>query len=61
MLQPGVGASLRDGSTDPEMAGPLGARLIRLLSDPDNGLVLDSWLDADGQLQGQASTVLQGH
>jgi hypothetical protein len=60
LLAPGVGDNLRDGALDPEMAGPLGATLIRLLTDPDHGLVLDSWLDADGQPRGQTSTVLQG-
>jgi hypothetical protein len=54
------GSSLRDGATDPEMAGPLGARLIRLLSDPDNGLVLDSWFDASAAPQGNAAGFLGG-
>jgi hypothetical protein len=54
------GSGLRDGADDPEMAGPLGARLIRLLSDPDNGLVLDSWFDANGATQGNAAGFLGG-
>ena len=33
------------------MAGPLGATLIRRLTDPDTGIVLDSWYDADGNPQ----------
>ena len=36
------------------MAGPLGLRLVRRLTDPDFGIVLDSWLDADGLPQGNA-------
>jgi hypothetical protein len=59
LLDPAVGAALRDGASDPTMSGPLGASLIRLLSDPDNGLVLDAWFDADGQLRGEAANLLQ--
>lgn len=54
-LDPNVGPSLRDGALDPAFAGPLGATLIQLLSDPQNGRVLDSWLDANGSPQGNAS------
>ena len=46
---------LRTGATDPAVAGPLGAPLIAKLADPNNGLVLDSWLDADGAPQGAAA------
>jgi hypothetical protein len=53
-LDPLVGPSLRDGAADPELAGPLGATMIMRLTDPTNGIVLDSWIDADGQLQGNA-------
>ncbi|MBL8856971.1 MAG: hypothetical protein JNL28_00485 [Planctomycetes bacterium] len=59
-LDPNVGPSLRDGATDAHMAGPLGASIIRLLADPVNGLVLDSWLDANGAAQGDAATFLGG-
>jgi hypothetical protein len=55
LLQPGVGPMLRDGAPDPDMAGPLGATLIQRLSDPSLGIVLDSWLSADGTAQGDAS------
>jgi hypothetical protein len=48
--------NLRDGSLDPELSGPLGATLIRKLADPATGIVLDSWIDADGALQGDAGT-----
>ena len=53
-LDPAVGPSLRDGALDPDFAGPLGATLIRLLSDPATGIVLDSWIDPDGAPQGDA-------
>ena len=54
-LDPAVGPSLRDGALDPEFAGPLGATLIRMLCDPQNGRILDSWLDANGDPQGDAA------
>lgn len=46
------GANKRDGANNPNLTGPLGARLIRKLSDPERGIVLDSWLNADGQAEG---------
>jgi len=54
------GSNLRDGATGPTMAGPLGARLIRLLSDPTNGLVLDSWIDTDAVPRGNTAGFLGG-
>ncbi|MBL8863664.1 MAG: hypothetical protein JNK02_16865 [Planctomycetes bacterium] len=54
------GSHLRDGAADPTMAGPLGARLIRLLCDPEQGLVLDSWLDTQAAPQGGAGGFLGG-
>ncbi len=59
-LSPSIGPSLRDGATDPQIAGPLGARLIRELTDPSTGIVLDSWIDSDGALQGDATTNIAG-
>jgi hypothetical protein len=50
----GSGDELRLGASNPNMAGPLGADILNLLTDPDTGLVLDSWLDADGAQQGGA-------
>ena len=41
------------------MAGPLGGRVIQKLTDPVTGKVLDSWLDADGNPQGNAAAFLQ--
>jgi hypothetical protein len=58
LLRPGQGRNLRTGAARPNMAGPLGADLIELLVDPTLGVVLDSWIDADGQLRGQAATFL---
>ncbi len=55
MLEPGTGPSLRDGALNPNLSGPLGQTLIEKLTDPDAGVVLDSWIDADGELQGDAS------
>jgi hypothetical protein len=49
----------RIGASNPEMAGPLGAdRLVRL-ADPNLGLILDAWLDADGENQGNADNFVQ--
>ena len=58
MANPGVGPNLRDGASDPNMAGPLGQTLLRMLADPVNGRVLDSWLDADGTIKGDAGNVV---
>jgi hypothetical protein len=55
LLEGGATSTLRDGAPNPQFAGPLGATLIRRLTDPVNGIVLDAWIDADGQLQGDAS------
>jgi hypothetical protein len=50
-----IGPSLRDVALDPQLAGPLGATLIQRLTDPAGGIVLDSWIDADGTLEGDAA------
>ena len=55
LLDPGVGPNLRQGADDPNMAGPLGSPLTRMMTDPAGGAVLNSWYDADGQPQGDAS------
>lgn len=46
--------ALRQGALDQLFAGPLGADILTMLADPVNGLVLDSWYDANGQPRGQA-------
>jgi len=53
-----TGAHLRDGALDPEFAGPLDMTLLRRLTDPVTGIVLDSWLDAQAQPKGDASAHL---
>lgn len=57
--QPAIDAArtgtLRVGARNPAMSGPLGVDIIQKLTDPDVGVVLDSWLDADGQPQGDAA------
>jgi hypothetical protein len=50
-------STLRDGP-DAAFAGPLGAETIELLTDPLTGVVLDAWLDADGENQGHADDFL---
>ena len=49
-MHDGKPSPLRDGAQNPNMSGPLGATIIRRLTDPDTGIVLDSFLDADGKL-----------
>ena len=56
LLNPGAGPRLRDGAANENLSGPLGATLIEKLADPTNGIILNAWIDADGQLQGDAST-----
>ena len=45
----------RGEAADALMAGPLKAGTIQLLTDPNQGLVLDSWLNADGVPEGGAA------
>ena len=52
LIGPIQGPAMRDGSTDPLMTGPLGADLIRKLTDPGTGIVLDSWYDSNGDPKG---------
>ncbi|MEZ5988210.1 MAG: hypothetical protein R3F30_03650 [Planctomycetota bacterium] len=59
MLDPTQTKDLRDGATFRLMSGPLGQTLLRKLADPVNGIVLDSWLDADGALGGNASNYVK--
>jgi len=59
LIQPVIGPNLRDGAENPNLAGPLGRRLIELLTDPVNGVVLETWIDADGVAQGQVPDALK--
>jgi len=58
LLDPGMGPFLRDGALYPDLSGPLGATLIERLTDPTTGIVLNSWLDADGEPQGDAGPII---
>lgn len=49
-------AALRDGAHNPDMPGPLGASLSQRLADPNSGLILDSWIDANGNAGGEAES-----
>ncbi len=46
---------LRGGALNAYTSGPLGAALIQKLTDPTVGVVLDSYIDANGQAQGNAA------
>ena len=52
------GAPYRDGSNR-MMAGPMNRTLLERLADPDLGLVLDAWIDANGNAQGNAANFIQ--
>jgi hypothetical protein len=58
MMRPVVGPNRRDGATDPNMAGPLGATLSQRLADPATGIVLKTWIDANRQPQGTGTSVI---
>ena len=46
--------ALRAGAANQNLSGPLGATMVQRLTDPNTGIVLDAWIDADGQPQGNA-------
>jgi hypothetical protein len=48
----------RQGALYQNLAGPLGGPLLQKLADPNTGLILDSWIDADGAPQGNAADLL---
>jgi len=58
LKQPGAGIVKRGGALNQNLSGPLGAQLIEKLADPNVGVVLDSWLDADAQPRGDAANFL---
>jgi hypothetical protein len=58
LKQPGVGTASRGGALNQNLSGPLGAQLIEKLSNPNIGIILDSWLDADAQPRGEAANYL---
>ncbi|HED66381.1 MAG TPA: hypothetical protein ENJ09_12610 [Planctomycetes bacterium] len=49
---------LRAGAANPALSGPLGAGVLQRLTDPDAGIILDSWLNSDGTAKGDAATYL---
>lgn len=55
-MMEGVGTSLRAGTPNPDFAGPLTSAMILRLVDPTTGIVLDSWLDANGDDGGDAAS-----
>ncbi|NOZ52220.1 MAG: hypothetical protein GXP08_03590 [Gammaproteobacteria bacterium] len=59
MKKPGQGTNKRGGSLNQNLSGPLGAQLIQKLADPNTGLILDSWIDADGDPQGNAAQFIR--
>jgi hypothetical protein len=59
MKQPGTGGNYRGGSLNQNMSGPLGGLYIQKLADPNVGLILDSWIDANGNAQGNAANFIQ--
>jgi len=50
---------LRGGSLQPNLSGPLGGQLVSKLADPNFAVILDSWIDSDGNAQGDAANFLQ--
>ncbi len=58
LLNGGTSAK-RTGANEPGMAGPLGRQILERLADPALGLILDSWVDSDGQPQGGAANYVQ--
>ena len=59
LWEAGVVSQHRDGALNPRLSGTLGARLVNRLADPNTGIVLDSWLDADGNGVGKAGQLGQ--
>ena len=49
---------LRNGATNQFLAGPLGLETVRMLAHPTLGVVLDSWIHTDREIQGQAGTFI---
>jgi hypothetical protein len=62
MLDPIAGIPMRTGSIDPGLAGPIGTLLLYKLAhfDPNQGgLILDSYVDANGNAGGDAAYFIQ--
>ncbi|MHC4932696.1 MAG: hypothetical protein ACYTGV_10960 [Planctomycetota bacterium] len=61
LITPLTGPNLREGAPNQNMAGPLRASLIDRLTNPDPavGIVLDAWLNANGETAGAASDIVK--
>jgi hypothetical protein len=55
----GAPSVLRAGALYPGLAGPLGGPLIQKLADPNAGLILDSWINADALPRGSVLDFLR--
>jgi hypothetical protein len=53
------GVLLRSGAQDATLSGPLGTELITKLADPVFGRILDSYIDSNGNAQGDAANYIQ--
>ena len=49
---------LRNGALNQFLAGPLGMDTVRMLAHPTLGVVLDSWIHTDREIQGQAGNFI---
>ena len=58
MNQPILGPLRRDGPVNQNLTGPLGVTLANRLADPATGIVLTTWIDADGTPNANASTII---
>ncbi|MCA8948737.1 MAG: hypothetical protein KDE27_04500 [Planctomycetes bacterium] len=58
MEQPIIGPLKRDGAANQNMSGPLGLTLANRLADPATGIVLTSWVNADGVPNGYAAAII---
>ncbi|MCR9246721.1 MAG: cytochrome c3 family protein [bacterium] len=58
MNQPILGPVLRDGPVNQNLTGPLGVTLANRLADPVTGIVLTTWIDADGNPNANATTII---
>ncbi len=58
MDQPILGPLRRTGATNTNMTGPLGLNLANRLADPNTGIILNAWINADGVANGFAAQII---
>jgi hypothetical protein len=58
MNQPILGPLRRDGAANSNMTGPLGTTLAERLANPTTGIILNSWVNADRTVKGDATTLI---